>query len=89
MIPSQRIARTAFDLFIFFYSFSARQRSRFFFTETEPQLTLCGSTQGYCAGACKKGKKNLCANTTKPMNLPNKNVTELLPTRCADGAFIR
>jgi hypothetical protein len=41
MVASQKVTRTAFDFFIFFNSFFARQRFGLSFrTETEPHLTL-------------------------------------------------
>src|SRR6266516_884196 len=54
IIPSQKIARTAFDLFIVLFLLLRASLPDFFYIETESRLTLCDSAAGrYCAGASK------------------------------------
>src|SRR5207237_8485269 len=55
IIPSQKIARTAFDLFMLVIPSSARQRSAFSFTpQIEPPLVLFGSMPGILRRTFKK-----------------------------------
>src|SRR6266536_3131818 len=69
IIPSQKIARTAFDLFIVLFLLLRASLPDFFYIETESRLTLCDSAAGrYCAGASKKGKQNLWVKSAEPPN---------------------
>src|SRR5580765_8721850 len=82
IIPSQKVARTAFDLFILFYSFSARQRSRL--VEIEPPLTLCGSTPGILRRKFRKRQAESLRESPGTCHFQPEKVTELLPARRAD-----
>ena len=57
MAASQKIARTALDLFILLVLLLRASLADF--DCVEPQLTLYGSATGICAGGCKKRKSNL------------------------------
>jgi hypothetical protein len=60
IIPSQKIGRTAFNLFIVLFLLLRASICGFHFkVDTEPQLTPCDSVRRrYCAGASKKCKQN-------------------------------
>src|SRR5947199_5929055 len=88
MVASQKVTRTAFDFFIFFNSFFARQRFGLSFrTETEPHLTLRDSAFGATLRRSFKERQaeSFGRNATEPADLRKRKVTELLPARCADA----
>jgi hypothetical protein len=63
IIPSQKISRTAFDLFIFFTPFLRASVRDFLYIETKPRLTLCDSVPAILRSSVQKRQAESFAET--------------------------